>query len=238
MFVSKEIEFLVDPCQDDPNFRILINASTNRFESCSWIDGSNNVDEVLFRRNAQCIKASVQDACRRACGKCSTSEPTASPTVLTTSSSTVPSTEQKGKQAGASKLRVNRFSDYMIPTIVCGCFLLAILVRTINRCKRDKDYKRTLAKGDEENHDVSNQKGWCLPSLPNELFDCSWFLCNQDDNADPSGGTETTKNSKETSKFSSFIEFPIDSIQDDSFYTEQSISNITDTESNIESQHV
>lgn len=57
-------------CQDNPDFRILINAKKGRSEPCSWIDDGDNIDEVLFRRKEQCKKAEVKKACRRSCGEC------------------------------------------------------------------------------------------------------------------------------------------------------------------------
>lgn len=55
-------------CEDDPDFRILINAQLNRYVPCSWIDDAYSLNDVLFRREAQCSKPDVYNACKRACG--------------------------------------------------------------------------------------------------------------------------------------------------------------------------
>lgn len=68
-----EIGRLTSPtatCEDDPNFTILINVSTGRTASCSWIDDAYQLSDVEFRREKQCSKPDVQQACRRACGEC------------------------------------------------------------------------------------------------------------------------------------------------------------------------
>jgi hypothetical protein len=57
-------------CQDDPNFRFVINAQTGRSVPCSWIDDGYKLEDVLFRREAQCFKSNVANACKRACGEC------------------------------------------------------------------------------------------------------------------------------------------------------------------------
>lgn len=58
-----------DPtCQDDPNFRFVINAQTGRSVPCSWIDDGYQLKDVLFRREAQCSKSNIANACKRACG--------------------------------------------------------------------------------------------------------------------------------------------------------------------------
>ncbi len=57
-------------CKDNLGFRLLIDGSTGREEPCSWIDDAFNIDEVLFRRKAQCKKPGVKENCKRACGKC------------------------------------------------------------------------------------------------------------------------------------------------------------------------
>lgn len=60
-----------ETCEDNPNFRILVNVTTGRTESCSWID--LNVNDINYRRREQCekaVKQNVRDACPRACGVC------------------------------------------------------------------------------------------------------------------------------------------------------------------------
>ncbi len=58
-----------ETCQDIPDFRLLINAQTGRTEPCSWIDDAD-VEQVEFRRQAQCFKPEIKAACKRACGQC------------------------------------------------------------------------------------------------------------------------------------------------------------------------